>query len=96
MRKERYSNHCQSEPERLSSGRRTFLRLNHEHLSFLSVCVRWSRSGLIRFGLNCEFWPDHPQPTNTHSSKVNKSHFFVFITADLGLTFADVWDLQRQ
>lgn len=47
------------------------------------ACVwlsRWSRSVLTRFGLNFEFWPDPPQLTNTHSSKVNFLHYYAFWT----------------
>lgn len=63
-------------------------KLQPHVLLFLCVCVwtyvcvcRWSRSVLTRFGLNSEFWPDLPQPTNTHSSKVNWLHYFIFSTA---------------
>lgn len=64
MRKERYRSYCQSEPERERGEKDTSLN----HVSFY---FRWSRSVLTKFGLNSEFWPDLPQPTNTHSSKVN-------------------------
>lgn len=75
------------------------------------VCVfRWSRSVLTRFGPNCEFWPDPPQPTNTHSSKVNWKHTFIFwFTADKmklssfrgrsslhQLVFYQTWNLSEQ
>lgn len=66
MRKERYSNYCQSEPERLSSSRRTFLRLNHEHLSFLSVCVQVEQERIDKV------WPKlrvlaRSSPTDKHT-----------------------------
>lgn len=89
MRKERYRNccYCQSEPKRVREAElrrrnESSLNLHHNHSSF-HFCLfvfRWSRSVLTRFGLNSEFWPDLPQPTNTHSSKVNRLH--CFITAD--------------
>lgn len=70
-RKERYSNCCwvRGEDKRSSNNYCCFGWCVCGHVT--CVFTRWSRSELTRFGLNSEFWPDHPRLTNTHSSKVN-------------------------